>query len=267
MKQDHEMGFLDHLEELRWRLIRILIAVVVGVAISFAVSRYVLDLLTLPAARMEPPLDFQFLKIQGMFVVILEIGIFGGLILALPYALYQLWGFVSPALMEHERRYIYPILGFSTLLFATGLLFAYWVILPLAMEFFVGLAPPEIAANIAIDLYIGFVIRILILFGVIFQLPILSYFLAKVGLLTSTFMRTYRRHGIVAIFVIAALLTPPDPMTQIFMGIPLILLYELSVYIVRVVERGNERRERKYQVELEREERARRAAEESSADQ
>ncbi|HQV31202.1 MAG TPA: twin-arginine translocase subunit TatC [Calditrichia bacterium] len=251
-----EMPFLDHLEELRWRIIRILVGVVVGVIVSFSVSSYILDILTLPAMRLDPPLNFQFLKVQAMFVVYLEIGLFGGLVLALPYMLYEIWGFISPALLPKEQRYIIPLLFFSTFLFSVGLMFSYWIILPLALEFFVGLAPAQIRADIAIDLYIGFAIRLLLLFGIIFQLPILSYFLAKIGLLTTHFMRTYRRHSVVVIFIAAALLTPPDPITQIFMGIPLVLLYELSVFIVGGVEKKARKRAEEFEAEYQKEEQA-----------
>lgn len=247
---EEEMTFLEHLEELRWRLIRMLIGLVVGMIICFILYQQILDLLILPASRMQPPLDFQFLKVQGMFTVIMEIGFFGGLIISLPFILYQLWGFVAPALMPKERRYIIPLMLFSTLLFGIGLTFAYYAILPMGIRFLVGLAPEEIAANIAIDFYIGFVIRILFLFGVVFELPILSYFLSKIGLLTANVMQTYRRHGIITIFVVAALLTPPDPLTQIALGIPLILLYEFSIVIVRRVEKNAQRKALEYEKEF-----------------
>lgn len=241
--EEKEMSFVDHLEELRWRLLRSIIAIVVGMIICFFFARPLLNILTYPASTLDPPLTFQFLKVQGMFIVFLEIGIFGGIILALPYILYQIWGFIAPGLLSQERKYVLPLLGFATLLFAIGLFFAYYVLMPFALSFFVGLAPEDITANIAIDFYIGFTIRIMLLFGLIFELPVISYFLGKIGLLTSAFMRSYRRHAIVGIFVIAALLTPPDPITQVLLGVPLILLYEFSILIVRMVEKKHREEE------------------------
>ena len=235
---DQEMPFLDHLEELRWSILRSLVALVIGMIICFAFSGSLLKLLTYPASRLDPPLIFQFLKVQGMFTVYIEIGFFGGLILALPYIFYQFWKFIAPGLHSKEKRYFLPLILSSTLLFMTGLSFAYWVILPFALNFFVGLAPEDISANIAIDFYIGFAIRITFLFGIVFELPIVSYFLAKIGFISQALMRNYRRHAIVGIFILAALLTPPDPITQIFLGIPLLLLYEFSIYIVEAVEKA-----------------------------
>ncbi len=247
--EENEMTFIDHLEELRWRLLRSMIAIVAGMIICFIFAKPLLKILIYPASRLDPPLAFQFLKVQGMFIVFLEIGIFGGIILALPYILYQIWGFIAPGLLPQERRYVFPLLGFATLMFAIGLFFAYYILMPFALSFFVGLAPADITANIAIDFYIGFVIRLMLLFGIIFELPVVSYFLGKIGLLTSRFMRNYRRHAVVGIFVIAALLTPPDPITQILLGVPLILLYELSIFIVKLVEKKAKKEEEEQEQE------------------
>lgn len=250
-KIENEMPFLEHLEELRWRLIRSLIALAVGMIVCFILAKFILQILTYPASRLDPPLIFQFLKVQGILIVYLEIGFFGGLTLALPFIVYQIWTFIAPGLMPTERKYFLPLIGSSTALFMIGLLFAYFVILPFALNFFIGLAPTDIAANIAIDFYISFAIRLLFLFGLVFEMPIVSYFLSKVGLLTSPIMKKYRRHAIVSIFVLAALLTPPDPITQVFLGIPLILLYEFSIYIVKIVERNARRRAEREDAEFE----------------
>lgn len=235
---EKEMPFLDHLEELRWRIIRAGIAIIVGFIICLIFSQRILDFLIWPTTIVDTPLELQVLKVQGMFVVKLEVGFFGGIVLALPFILAQLWGFISPGLFESERRYFIPLILSSTLLFLMGLSFAYFVILPFAIDFFIGLVSGDIRPIIAIDFYIGFVIRILVLFGFVFQLPILTYFLSKIGLLTPAFMRKYRRHAIVLIFVVAAIVTPPDIITQILLGIPLILLYEFSIFISKAVEKN-----------------------------
>ncbi|RMI14567.1 MAG: twin-arginine translocase subunit TatC [Calditrichaeota bacterium] len=247
--EDKEMSFLDHLEELRWRLLKSIIALGVGAIICFIFAKWILNFLTLPASRMSNPLTFQVLKVQGMFTVYLEIGFFGGILLALPFVLYQFWAFISPGLMPHERRYFLPLMLSSTTLFVSGVAFAYLLLLPFALDFFIGLAPPDVEPNIAIDFYIGFAIRLMVLFGIIFELPVVSYFLGKVGVLTSQFMRTYRRHAVVVIFLLAAILTPPDPITQIMLGVPLVLLYELSILVVQWIEKAEKKREQEREAE------------------
>lgn len=236
-KKTQEMPFLDHLEELRWRIIRGLVALVIGMIICFIFSDQILEFLKIPSRTLDPPLPLQFLKIQAIFLVKLEIGFFGGMLLALPYLLAQVYTFVSPALMPHEKRPLIPLIAFATLLFVGGLAFAYIIILPFALEFFVGLATEDIRPDISIDEYIGFVLRLCFLFGLVFELPVVAFFLGQIGLVTSDLMRRYRRHSIIIIFVLAALFTPPDPFTQVLLGVPLILLYELSIQLVRFTEK------------------------------
>ncbi|RMF58582.1 MAG: twin-arginine translocase subunit TatC [Calditrichaeota bacterium] len=236
------MTFLDHLEELRWTILRSLIALFVGMILCFIVANYILAILTLPAEHLDPPLTLQVLKVQGMFTVYLEIGFFGGMILALPYILFEIWKFIRPGLMPEERRFVVPLILSATILFCSGVAFAYFVILPFALKFFIGLAPEEISANIAIDFYIGFAIRLMAIFGIIFELPVLSFFLGKMGLISANLMKKYRRHAVVIIFFLAAVLTPPDPITQILLGVPLVLLYEASIFIVKLVEKKRDER-------------------------
>ncbi len=233
--EDKEMPLLEHLEELRQRIIRSLIAMGIGMVICLIFAKKILQVLLYPTTQLDHPFSLQVLKVQGMFLVTLEVGLFGGIILSLPYILHQFWLFIAPGLLEHERRYFPRLLFSSTTLFIAGVAFAYFVVLPFALNFFIGLAPPEIRANIAIDFYIGFAIRLLVIFGVIFELPVISYFFSKIGLLTPVLMRRYRRHAVVAIFVLAALLTPPDIITQVMLGVPLILLYEVSIWISQLV--------------------------------
>jgi len=239
---EREMPFLDHLEELRWRIIKAAIAIFVGMIVCLVFSQRILDFLIWPTTQLDIPLELQVLKVQGMFVVKLEVGFFGGMVLGLPFILVQLWRFISPGLFETERKFFVPLVASSTLLFLTGLAFAYFIILPFAIDFFIGLVSGNIKANIAIDFYIGFVLRILIIFGFVFQLPILTYFLSKIGLLTPAFMRKYRRHAVIAIFVVAAVVTPPDVLTQVLLGIPLVVLYEFSIFISKRVQINKERK-------------------------
>jgi len=241
---DKEMPFLEHLEEFRNRIIKALLALVVGMVVCLFFSKPLLNILLWPTTRIDVPLNIQVLKVQGMFMVTLEIAFFGGIIIGLPVILYQLWMFIAPGLYMHEKKYVPRIILSATILFLLGVAFAYYIIIPFALEFFIGLAPAGIETNIAIDFYIGFVVRILVVFGLIFQLPIMSYFLSKVGVLKSQLMKKYRRHAIVVIFIVAAILTPPDPFTQTLLAIPLMILYELSIFISQWVEKsGNKKPE------------------------
>jgi sec-independent protein translocase protein TatC len=235
---DKEMPFLEHLEEFRSRIIKAIIALVIGAVLCLIFSKTLLNVLLWPTTRIDSKPVIQVLKVQGMFIVTMEIAFFGGIIVALPYILFQVWMFIAPGLYTHERKYVPQIITFATVLFLSGVLFAYFFIFPFALEFFLGLAPPSIKANIAIDFYISFIIRLLFIFGIVFQLPIISYFLSKIGFLTPDVMRKYRRHAIVIIFILAALFTPPDPFTQIMLGIPLVILYEFSIYISKWVHRS-----------------------------
>ena len=225
------MPFLDHLEELRWRLFKALISVFVLMLVCWAFSDQLLEILRYPARQIDPPLKMQVLKVQTVFMTKLEIALVGGIILGLPVIIYQAWQFIAPGLIKNEKKFL-PIVIISTILcFLIGGVFAYVIIIPFALQFFMDLAPMDIENNIALDFYIGFLLRIIIVFGVVFELPIISIILTKMGLLTPQFMRKYRRYALVLAFVLGAILTPPDPSTQIMLAIPIILLYEVSIYL------------------------------------
>lgn len=241
--KDKEMPFLDHLEEFRNRIIKSLLGLVVGAIICLVFSKQLLNILLWPTTQVDIPINIQVLKVQGMFLVTLNIAFFGGIVVALPYILYQIWMFVAPGLYINERKYVPRIITSATVLFLAGVAFAYFFIFPFALKFFLGLAPATIQTNIAIDFYISFIIRLLVVFGIVFQLPIMSYFLSRLGVLTPDFMRKYRRHAIVVIFILAALFTPPDPFTQVMLAIPLILLYELSILISAMVYKSKKQKE------------------------
>ena len=228
---EKEMPFLDHLEELRWRLFKALISVFVLMLVCWGFSDYLLELLRYPGTKIDPPLKMQVLKVQTVFMTKLEIALVGGIILGLPVIIYQAWQFIAPGLVKNEKKFL-PIVIFSTIAcFLIGGLFAYFIIIPFALQFFMDLAPADIENNIALDFYIGFLLRIIIVFGVVFELPIISIILTKMGLLTPNFMRKYRRYALVAAFILGAILTPPDPSTQIILAIPIILLYEVSIFL------------------------------------
>lgn len=225
------MPFLDHLEELRWRIIKSLIAVVIFTIISFAFSDQILDFLLLTTKNLKHQLQLQVLKVQTVFIIKLELALIAGIMLSLPVIFYQIWAFVAPGLLENERKYVVPVITFATISFIVGAAFAFFVIIPFALDFFLSLVPENVKNNIALDFYFGFVARIVLVFGIVFELPVVSLLLTKLGLLTPQFLRKYRRYAIVVIFVLAAILTPPDPTTQIMLAVPLLLLFEVSIWI------------------------------------
>jgi len=229
--QEAEMPFLDHLEELRWRLIKSLIAVVIITIISFYFSGYFLDLVLYSVQNLDHEINLQVLKVQTVFIIKLEISLIIGLVLGLPVILYQIWQFVSPGLKGKEKRYIWPVIFFATISFIIGAAFAFYIIVPLALNFFLGLAPQDVSNQIALDFYFGFIARIIIVFGVVFELPVASLLLTKLGVLSPRILKKYRRHAIIIMFVGAAILTPPDPTTQVLLAIPLLVLYEATIWI------------------------------------
>jgi sec-independent protein translocase protein TatC len=169
--------------------------------------------------------------VQSVFIIKLEIALIFGIVLALPVIFYQIYAFVAPGLLRSERKYVWPVIIFATLSFIAGAAFAYFLIVPLALDFFLSLAPPSVTNNIALDFFFGFVARLVLVFGVVFELPVVSLFLTKIGLLSPRFLKKYRRHAIVVMFILAAVLTPPDPTTQIMLAIPLLALYEATIWI------------------------------------
>ena len=233
-KSEKEMPFLDHLEELRWRLLKSVISVFVMMVICFFFSDYILELLLFPGKQIDPPVPLQVLKVQTVFIIKLEIALFAGIIFSLPVIFYQLWQFVAPGLVLTERKLLPVVVFASVVCFLLGGAFAYFIIIPYALQFFLSLAPIDIENKIALDFYIGFLLRLIIVFGVVFELPMLSLILAKFGLLTAEFMRKYRKYALVGAFILGAILTPPDPTTQVMLALPIIILYEISIYIAKI---------------------------------
>lgn len=295
-----EMPFLEHLEELRWRILKAAGSVLLGAIICFAFSDPLLKVLTrpyeqavhsilaadqsgpgaalmawvreqvgrwqgeeagsagkvaeaavtpaaqgdagdpgsLPEIRGVPPQrQLQSLRPMTYFFVSLQVALLGGLILALPVVFYQLWRFVAPGLLKRERRLVLPVVALSVLCFGLGAAIAYFIVLPLGLRFFLGLEPADMTSQWAVDEYISFVLRLLLGFGIVFEMPVVTLFLSRLGLVTPEYMRRVRRYAIVAIFVLAAVFTPPDPISQILMALPLLGLYEVSIWVCKVTYR------------------------------
>jgi sec-independent protein translocase protein TatC len=168
-------------------------------------------------------------------MIYIKVSIFSGLVVALPFVAYQFWKFVVPGLLEKEKKLVPSIVFFTTLCFATGAAFAYLVIIPLGLKFLLSFQTDFLEATITIGKYLGFVVTIILVFGVVFELPVMSFILTKVGILTPEFLRSKRRYGIVIIFICAAVLTPPDIFTQLMLAGPLVILYEVSIWVSRMV--------------------------------
>lgn len=231
---ESEMTFLEHLEELRWRIVYAMIGIVIGTIVAWIfIDPLVNYILLLPAKTAN--IKLQNLRPFGQLFLFFQIALIGGLILSLPNVFYQFWKFISPALKENERKYVTGIVIFSTLCFVVGIVFAYFIMLPTALNFAVSFGSPDIENNFAITEYMSIIISVMLGAGVVFELPMLSFFLSKIGLLTPDFMRKYRRHAIVVILIIAAILTPTvDPVGQTLLAIPLVFLYEISIFVSKI---------------------------------
>lgn len=229
-----EMTFLEHLEELRWRIIYSILGIVIGAIVCWIFIDFLVDVILLKPAQ-ESGASLQNLKPFGQLFLYMQIAIIGGVIASVPNIFYQLWKFIAPALKKQERKYILAIVIYSSLCFLLGISFAYFIMLPLTMKFAAQFGSKEIINQFAIDEYMSIIISVMLAAGLIFELPMISFFLSKLGILTPEFMRKYRKHSIVVIMVLAAILTPgTDPVSQIILAVPLVLLYEVSILISKL---------------------------------
>ena len=231
---DVEMSFLDHIEELRWRIIYSLIGVLVFTIVAWIFIDPLIEFVLLKPAR-DAHAPLQNLRPFGQLFLYFQVAIVIGIIASLPNIFYQFWKFISPALKRNERKYVLWIVTFSTFCFLVGIAFAYFVMLPLTMKFAAQFGTKEIANEFAIDEYMSIIISVMLASGVVFELPMISFFLSKLGILTPKFMQKYRKHAIVIIMILAAILTPgTDPVSQVILAVPLVLLYEISIFISRI---------------------------------
>ncbi len=226
-----EMPFLDHLEELRKRILYSLGFVVLFTCIAFPLSGIFLDFLTMPNTRLKEPAELIFLKPTGMLMVRMEISLAAGIILSLPVLFYHFWQFVAPGLLPREKGYFLPTLFFTTVNFILGSAFCYFVMIPVVLPFLFKMGTASIHATINITEYMSFVLRLILLTGLTFEFPVLSFFLSRIGIVSPAFLKKYRRYSIVLIFIFAAIVTPPDPISQLLMAAPLLLLYEVSIWV------------------------------------
>ncbi|NUQ80590.1 MAG: twin-arginine translocase subunit TatC [Bacteroidetes bacterium] len=241
--QEQESGeqtgsFLTHLEALRWTLVRSFIALLVTSGVCFYFSDFIVnDILLRPLHQLSTPVMLQNLKPFGQIMLYLQVSFFSGLVLGIPYVLYEIWRFVYPALRQKEIKYIRSIVAFSSFCFLAGVAFAYFLIIPYSVQFFMSFGSPSIVNNLAADEYMSFIVQIMLASGLLFELPMVSYFLSHLGLLTPNFMKHYRRYAYFIVVVLAGIFTPPDVISQIFLVVPMMILYEISIVISAAIQK------------------------------
>ena len=275
-KSDGEMSFLEHLEELRWHIIRSIIAIVVFMIVAFILKNFIFD--TVILAPKDPdfftnrllcqlghskifghqlnisslcinsePVNLINIKMAGQITTHIVVSLVAGLIMAFPVIIYEFWKFFKPALHTNEAQYARGAVLSSSLLFFAGVLFGYYLLAPLSIHFVTSYEiSSDVVNQINIRSYIGTITSIALATGIIFELPIIAFFLTKIGVITPEFMRKYRRHSIVVIVALSAIITPPDVFSQILVSVPLMLLYEVSIVISGNVIKKKERDHEKF---------------------
>jgi len=236
---DTPMPLTAHLAELRSRLIWCMLALAGGFIVCYALSDKIVAALQSPPVLVGQPIKvpLQIIAPAEAFVTYIKVGLIVGLFLVLPLILYQLWKFVAPGLLEHEKKYTVPfIVGSAGLFYSGGVIF--YLVLPFIIHFLLSFAKGDIKAQLSVGYYVTFCVRLMIAFGLVFQLPMVVVFLTQLGLVSSRLLVQYFRHAVVLIFVVAAVLTPTtDPLSLLFMVLPMLLLYGLSILAAKGVER------------------------------
>lgn len=234
MDSDEKQPFLSHLEELRKRLITSATAVGIGFAVCYFFSERIFLVLIDPLKAVMPEGDHLiFTSLPEMFLTYLKVALVTGILVTAPFLFYQLWLFIAPGLYKREKSLVIPFVLTSTVLFVGGALFGYFIVFPFGFEFFIGFSNEYIKALPSVKQYFGFALKLLFAFGVVFELPVIIFFLAKLGLVTPEFLKQKRKYAMLLTFVAAAILTPPDVITQCMMAGPLIILYEIGILVSR----------------------------------
>ncbi|HTG65872.1 MAG TPA: twin-arginine translocase subunit TatC [Flavobacterium sp.] len=259
-KNINEMSFLDHLEDLRWLLVRSTIAVIVMAIITYFFSDFLFDTVIFGPTRAsfftyvyfcelshslgfaesicitEMPFIIQNTEMEGQVNVFIWICMLFGFILSFPYILWEVWKFISPALYQNEKKNAKIFIFFSSLLFFIGVVFGYFVVIPMSVNFVATFTvSPTVVNQFTLESYIGMVKTSILASGLFFELPIIIYFLSKLGLVTADFLRKYRKYAIVLVLIVAAIVTPPDVVSQTIVAIPMLLIYEASIFIAVLV--------------------------------
>lgn len=265
-KNNEEMSFLEHLEELRWHLVRASAAIVIGAIFCFIKAEFIVDKILFAPKHPEfftnrafawiarkfdspdlaintQPFNIVNYDMAGQFTTNISIAMIGGIVIGIPYIFWEFWSFIKPALYEKERKHASGAVFYSTFLFLLGVLFGYFLIVPLSTHFFGSYRiSAEVPNLINLNSYISAVTTVILGSGIVFELPIIIYFLSKVGLISSGFLINYRKHAYVLLLLLAAIITPPDVFSMLVVSGPLLLLYELGVFLSKRIEkkRNNE---------------------------
>lgn len=235
LEEDEKLPFTSHLEELRSRLIKSFIAVAIGFAACYGFKERLFEILIQPLVKVMKQGDsLIFTGLPEAFFTYLKVSFLGGLILASPYLIYHFWMFVAPGLYRKERKMMVPIILLSAFFFIGGALFGYFIVFPWGFKFFLGFATETIRPMPSMKEYLGFSAKLLLAFGLVFELPLVITFLARLGIVSVDFLKKNRKYALLLFFVGAALLTPPDVVTQVMMAMPLMVLYEISILGARV---------------------------------
>ena len=240
--QEKPQSLMDHFRELRGRLLRIFVSIIAGFLICWGFSERLADLLYLPLVRVLPvdgdmPSSIIFTGIAEAFFTHLKLALVAGIFVVSPYIFYQIWSFIAPGLYTEEKRFIMPVAVCSAICFILGALFCYLVVFPNAFGFFMTYSQGPFKAMPGMEEYFDFTTQLILAFGLVFELPVFSFFLARFGLVTAKSMRAFRRYFVVVALILGAVLTPPDVLSQILMACPMILLYEVSILIAAAVGR------------------------------
>lgn len=253
------MSFLEHLEELRWRLVRSSAAIVIlGITIfiftswimehlllslsktSFVTYRLLCDYLAVCVDTIA--IDFQSTEMSGQFSSNMMIAIIGGIVIAFPYIFWEIWSFIKPGLRQSESKMVKGLVFYVSVLFFIGILFGYFVIAPLCVQFFGNYTmSPEIKNNIRINSYITTVVSSTFFSGLLFLLPVVIYIFTKMGIFSSAFLKKYRKHALIIVLILSAIITPPDLFSQVLVSLPIMLLYEVGIFVARRVEKKREK--------------------------
>ena len=246
-KEQNNTGFTSHLKELRQRLIHSLVFLAVLFVICYYFSEYIYGFLVDPYAQAVKDDGTErrliFTALQETFLTYLKVSFFAAFFITSPFILIQIWKFIAPGLYEHEKSAIMPYLIITPILFLLGGMLVYYLVMPLAIKFFLSFESSGVSTNLPIQLeakvneYLSLVMKLIFAFGLSFQLPVVLSLLARIGFVDSKYLKDRRKYFIVIIFAAAAILTPPDPITQIGLAIPLLILYELSIYSVKIIEK------------------------------
>jgi sec-independent protein translocase protein TatC len=232
---EKKLPLTSHLQELRTRLILSFVAIGVGFGLCYTFSQPLFDILAAPLLKVMPiGGSLIFTSVAEAFFTYMKVGFIGGLILASPFVLYQIWAFVAPGLYRNEKRYVIPFVFLGSLFFALGIVFGYFVALPIGFKFLLGYATDFIKPMPSVKEYLSFSIKFLLAFGLVFEFPVVLLLLARIGVVDARTLARQRRYAILLIFVFAAVVTPPDLISQVIMALPLMGLYELSILLAKL---------------------------------